>query len=249
MKNIKFVVPNALTIINLLCGTLAIVNIFEGHPLLSIYLLMAAAVADVLDGLFAKVLNATSEFGKQLDSLSDLVSFGVAPAVFMYSMAKDSALSAQSGLVGFLIYTTFFIAVFAALRLARFNIDTSKSTDFRGLPVPANALFVISVWLVFHQAEPGSFIIKFYTPVFFIALTLLLSYLMISNISMLSFKLHNFRLKGNFLRYLLVVGAVLIFCFGGISSLIYIMVFYIALSLIKHISKLLSKGNKIEGQK
>jgi CDP-diacylglycerol---serine O-phosphatidyltransferase len=249
MKNIKFVVPNALTIINLLCGTLAIVNIFEGHPLLSVYLLMVAAVADVLDGLFAKILKATSEFGKQLDSLSDLVSFGVAPAVFMYTMAKASAQSGESELVGILIYTTFFIAVFAALRLARFNIDTSKSIDFRGLPVPANALFVISVWLVFQHVAPGSFIIKFYTPAFFIALTLLLSYLMISNIRMLSFKLHNFRLKENFFRYLLVVGAVLIFGFGGISSLIYIMVYYIVLSLTKHFSKMLSTGNKIEGRK
>ena len=112
-----------------------------------------------MDGLTAKLLHATSEFGKQLDSLSDLISFGLAPSLFIYCMfreyflLKDPSFSLESALLSnkILLFSSFLIAVFAALRLARFNIDTTKRDDFRGLPVPANALIIVAVWISFHN--------------------------------------------------------------------------------------------------
>lgn len=251
MKHLKFIIPNTLTIINLLAGILAIVFVFEGAPKLSVILLLIAAVADLLDGLFAKLLNATSEFGKQLDSLSDLVSFGVAPSVFMYSMMKESINAInpdfiiQSPIITALfVYGTFLIAVFAALRLARFNIDTRKSSDFRGLPVPASTLIVIAVWLAFKQTDSDGIPHQVLTPAILLGLVVFVSFLMISNITMLSFKFQNFRIKENIWRYILIAGSVVIFLLDGISSLLYVMILYILLSIIKHIAVSISNWNK-----
>lgn len=249
MKNLKLIIPNSLTIINLLCGTMAVVFMFEGKPGVSVFLLFAAAIADLLDGLLAKLLNATSEFGKQLDSLSDLVSFGVAPSIFMYVMLKESMAVhnpniIQPSLSSGLIYLSFLIAAFAAIRLARYNIDTRKSSDFRGLPVPANAFIVISVWIAFHTTENNEAILWFSSTPFLIGLTILLSYLMVSNITMLSFKFQNLHFKENIWRYALIAGAVVIFGFGGITALLYIMVYYLLLSVVKHITMKLSVSEK-----
>jgi CDP-diacylglycerol--serine O-phosphatidyltransferase len=250
MKNMKFIIPNTLTIINLLSGTLAIVFVFEGQPWISIFLLLVAALADVLDGLTAKLLNATSEFGKQLDSLSDLVSFGVAPSVFMYVMVKESLVLQQSELdihssiYCILTYSSFLIAVFAALRLARFNIDNTKSIEFKGLPVPANALIIVAVWIAFHSADDMKFPIQLFSPAFLVGLVLLLSFLMISNITMLSFKFQNLRFKDNIWRYTLIAGSIIIFSIGGFSALLYIMGYYLVLSISKYTAAIIS-GSKV----
>jgi CDP-diacylglycerol--serine O-phosphatidyltransferase len=143
MKNSNYILPNALTLLNLLCGSAAIIFLFESpheQPYAPVLLLVLAAVFDVFDGLTAKLLHATSEFGKQLDSLADLISFGLAPAVMMYHLLILSFVY-QSDTADFLIetasvgerlilYSSLLILVFAALRLARFNVTTHIGSDF-----------------------------------------------------------------------------------------------------------------------
>ncbi|MBN2484580.1 MAG: CDP-alcohol phosphatidyltransferase family protein [Bacteroidales bacterium] len=242
MKNYKIVIPNTLTIINLLSGCIGIVMVFEEKAWYAIILMLIAALADVLDGLTAKLLNATSEFGKQLDSLSDLVSFGVLPSVFMYTLVKKTMFIEHSNIVygnnilaAIIMGIPFLIAVFAALRLARFNIDTSQHTDFRGLPVPANALIVVSLWIFVNHPANHLFAQSVYLLYIYIVVVAFLSFLMISNLPMLSLKFKNLNFKENRWRYFLITGALALYLAGGISWLIYIMAYYILLSVVRHL--------------
>lgn len=247
MNKIRFVIPNTLTVLNLLCGTAAIISLFEAQPekpFLPVLLLLCAAIFDVFDGLSAKLLKATSEFGKQLDSLSDLVSFGIAPAIMIYKLLI-MAFVYNSDTASFLIenaslsermvlYSSLLIAVFAALRLARFNISEASS-EFIGLPVPASALVVISVWVGFHITESEllrEMILNIYI---LLSLVILLCYLMVSNITMLSLKFKGFSFKANLWRYVLIAGAFLIFFILRINALFFIMLYYILLSVIYRI--------------
>lgn len=241
MKHIKFIIPNALTLINLLAGSVAIVLIFEGFIKTSVYFLIVAAIADVLDGMTAKLLDATSEFGKQLDSLSDLVSFGFAPSALMYKMiytsivSSDSSFllkSAQSGQI-VMLFAAFLLAVFAALRLARFNIDTNTNSDFKGLPVPANALIVISIWLSANYSSNQFLKSLCSNELFLLIVIVLLSFLMISRIPMLSFKFKNSKFTENIWRYILIAGSFILFIIFGFDNLILIMIYYIMVSLVK----------------
>lgn len=160
-------IPNLLTLCNLLCGCIAIVFAFEGNLTWSAYLVGVACVFDFLDGLAARVLKVHSEIGKQLDSLADMVSFGVVPGVVMFQMIKsavayehtsnlqfDSLLDLGNLLtqaeppVFILPFIAFLIPVFSSLRLAKFNIDTRQSDSFIGVPTPANALFIVSLALI-----------------------------------------------------------------------------------------------------
>jgi CDP-diacylglycerol--serine O-phosphatidyltransferase len=241
MKQFKFIIPNTLTLFNLLAGSLAIVSFFEEFYMAGVYLMLVAAMADVLDGLTAKLLQAVSELGKQLDSLADLVSFGLAPSVLMYKMMGQAlvepgetlSLRTVSAMQLILLVLVFFIALFAALRLARFNLDTGKSADFQGMPVPANALTVLSIWLSGSFSTEGLIGMAVKNQYFLAGVVLLLSFLMISHIPMLSFKFKNLRFRGNSWRYALIAGAVFIFVTTGFYGLIYIMVYYILLSVFK----------------
>lgn len=251
MKKLKYIIPNGITILNLLAGSLACVYAFEDSTgKIAIYLIVAAAIFDLLDGLVAKLLNATSEFGKQLDSLADVISFGLAPSFLLYRILQmgfvkmgEGSFILESPSFGqrLILFSAFAVAAFAALRLARFNISTSKSVDFQGLPVPANALFVLSLWIVLHYTENDmvqSIVLNIYI---ILAVIVLLSFLMVSNIPMISFKFKNFSLAENYWRYLLIIGSIIMFMLFGISSLFFIMTFYIVLSLIK---SLISEKNQ-----
>jgi CDP-diacylglycerol---serine O-phosphatidyltransferase len=241
MKHIKFIIPNALTLLNLLGGSIATVLIFEGLIKTGIYLLLISAVADVLDGLTAKLLKATSEFGKQLDSLADLVSFGLAPSVLLYKMvysaltANNSAFSINTAAMGelILLFAVFSVALFAALRLARFNLDTSSGPDFKGLPVPANALIVIAVWISANYSASLISLAVAKNAYTLVLIAGFLSFLMISNLPMLSFKFKNLKVGENIWKYLLITGSVLLFVVFGATNLIFIMIYYIVLSLVK----------------
>jgi CDP-diacylglycerol--serine O-phosphatidyltransferase len=248
MKNSNYILPNALTLLNLLCGSAAIIFLFESpheQPYAPVLLLVLAAVFDVFDGLTAKLLHATSEFGKQLDSLADLISFGLAPAVMMYHLLILSFVY-QSDTADFLIetasvgerlvlYSSLLILVFAALRLARFNVTTHIGSDFTGLPVPASALFIVSIWLAFHITEKESLRSFLLTPVVLFSLIALLSFLMVSKIKMLSLKFEGVSFSKNSWRYLLLIGAVILYIIFGISSLAYIMILYLLLSFSRNI--------------
>ena len=134
MKIIKHI-PNTITSMNLLCGVLGVIFTFQGVLDLAFYLMILAAVFDFLDGFAARMLNAYSPMGKELDSLADLISFGLLPALMIHRRLVEG------GMTGFWIYVPVIICIFSALRLAKFNVDDRQSENFLGLPTPACAMW------------------------------------------------------------------------------------------------------------
>lgn len=225
---IKRNIPNAITCCNVVAGTLAIVCAAKGGSpwwgLLgwqwAAIFIGIAAVADFFDGFFARLLRAYSELGKELDSLCDLVSFGVAPALTLFYVLE--AVGAEE----WLRWCVFVIPVGAALRLARFNIDTRQSSVFIGLPVPANAIF----WIGFcGMLFDGAAFLQL--PVIFLPLLLFETWLMVSPFKLFSLKFSNYGIKDNKWRYLLILTAiVLVFCMG-VGGLMWLILVYLLLSI------------------
>lgn len=183
-------------------------------------LIALAAVFDFFDGFTARLLHAVSPLGKELDSLSDAVSFGLAPGMVLYNMLVQYA--PESGVA----YIAMLIPVFGALRLAKFNVSTDQSTTFTGLPIPANAIFWIGFTNFYaeHHAD---------VPVLVVAvLVVALSLLMVCNLRMFSLKLHSLSVKENYKQYLLVLAFVICVGFCGITGLAWAMLFYIVLSAV-----------------
>ncbi len=152
---IKKHIPNAITCGNLLCGCLAIVKSFEGDLVWAAYLVGIAAVLDFLDGLAARLLKVSSPIGKDLDSLADMVTFGLVPGIVMFQMISFSNLLYPFDLFHSLKYFAFIIPIFSAIRLAKFNNDTRQSDSFIGLPTPANAMIICSIPLIFAFEGSG----------------------------------------------------------------------------------------------
>ena len=183
-------------------------------------LIALAAVFDFFDGFTARLLHAVSPLGKELDSLSDAVSFGLAPGMVLYNMLVQY--EPESGVA----YIAMLIPVFGALRLAKFNVSTDQSTTFTGLPIPANAIFWIGFTNFYaeHHAD---------VPVLVVAvLVVALSMLMVCNLRMFSLKLHSLSVKENYKQYLLVLAFVICVGFCGVTGLAWAMLFYIVLSAV-----------------
>ena len=190
---------------------------FKGYEI--VYLLIgAAAIFDFFDGAAARLLHAVSSIGKELDSLSDLISFGVAPAMLMYNtMIHYNGGEATA-------FAALAIAVFGAIRLARFNVDDRQTDTFIGLPIPANAIFWIGASALINQyGYPGDAAT--------IASLAFMSLFMVAPIKMYSLKFHNFGFRENYKRYLIILSAILFVIFFGISGLAYEIFLYILLSI------------------
>ncbi len=231
-------IPNAITLTNLLLGCIAISFIFNGETVTGAVMIIICAILDFMDGAAAKLLKAHSETGKQLDSLADLVSFGLAPAAILFHNL-DNAFNKlnQDSPYFVLAYAAFFIAVFSALRLARFNVDTENKDYFIGLPTPASALFVASLPLTLLLTESDSgipHIMELLTGTvwFNLAITLLLSALMVSPFKMFSLKIRNLKWKDNRIRYVFVAACIILLITFGLAAMPLFMIFYILLSLI-----------------
>lgn len=224
---IKNNVPNSITCMNLMAGTLAVIAAFhcfnpwwwdlQGYQVAFIMIALAA-LFDFLDGLAARLLHAVSPLGKELDSLCDLVSFGLAPAMILFGMmwqALDGSL---------LCYATLLIPVCGALRLAKFNISTDQSTTFTGLPIPANAIF----WIGFtaFYAQQGNALPAWVV----IVAIVVVSWLMISPLRMFSLKLHGFSLREAWRQLLLVVAFMAFVIIAGLPGLAWGILFYVVLS-------------------
>lgn len=183
-------------------------------------LIALAAVFDFFDGFTARLLHAVSPLGKELDSLSDAVSFGLAPGMVLYNMLVQYA--PESGVA----YIAMLIPVFGALRLAKFNVSTDQSTTFTGLPIPANAIFWIGFTNFYadHHADVPVLVV--------VLLVVALSLLMVCNLRMFSLKLHSLSVKENYKQYLLVLAFVLCVGFCGVTGLAWAMLFYIVLSAV-----------------
>ncbi|GAB3579228.1 CDP-alcohol phosphatidyltransferase family protein [Hymenobacter daeguensis] len=203
--------PNAVTCINLLFGCLALTAIFNNDLTAGAYFVGAAAVADFFDGLLARALRVSSAIGKDLDSLADMVSFGVVPGAMLFQlmgkMADPLVLATTPSLLQhlpFLPFAAFLVTVFSALRLAKFNNDTRQTTSFIGLPTPACTLVVASLPLILADDRFGitSFILN---PFVLLALTVLLSGLLVAELPLFALKFKNLRWADNRRRFLFVL--------------------------------------------
>jgi CDP-diacylglycerol--serine O-phosphatidyltransferase len=232
-------IPNLITSLNLAAGFIAIIFASTGDLITASWFILAAMIFDFFDGFSARLLKAYSQLGKELDSLADVVSFGVAPALIIYHLIVDSVIpippsTPEGQIVVIWIYSLIpvIMPVCAALRLAKFNIDTTQTTSFKGLPTPANGLAVISVVIAANYSD--SSLLKSFTgsPVALDIFTIVLSLLMVSRINLLSLKIINLKFKGNEGRYILAGMVIISLVFFGIGAAPLIIPFYIIASFL-----------------
>ena len=229
MKIKLFTVPNIITLCNLLCGCFSIVaSLVVGDFTLALIFIIASAVCDFFDGFTARLLKQYSDIGVQLDSLADMVSFGVAPSAVMYAFAcqAPTLFELNDVVAHIIVYVPFIMAAFSALRLAKFNIDETQHETFEGLPTPANALFCAS--FVYAAISSGKAV-----EVEWIALiSVVMAALLVSPIRMFSFKLKNFGWQQNKSLYIFLVLSLVALLTLGVYSVPVIIVLYIVISTI-----------------
>lgn len=208
--------------------------------------IIIAAIIDFLDGFVARLLKATSEMGKQLDSLSDVVSFGVAPSVIVYQLLRFSFAREENGLYISIIWLVpaFIIACAAAYRLAKFNLDTDQQFSFKGLPVPAAGLLIASFPLILHFNFMNSFNALLVNKWFLYSTIIVLSFLMVSNLRMMSLKFSDFSLKNNLSKIILLIIAIIAALFLHWIAVPVVFIIYVLLSLTS--PKVTGAKNKVE---
>jgi CDP-diacylglycerol--serine O-phosphatidyltransferase len=247
-------IPNLFTLLNLFLGCIAIVfalqtetiSIYVGDDLSSHYnipeklsvaaiLIFLAAVVDFLDGFVARLLKASSEMGKQLDSLSDVVSFGVAPSVILYQLLRISFIKEENGLETSIAWLlpAFIVACAGAYRLARFNLDNSQSFGFKGVPIPAAGLVVASFPLILHYGSNLIDVSEILTNKWVLyAVIILLSWLMVSKLPLMAMKFKDASIKNNIPKIILAVaGIVAAIVFNWLAVPI-VFIIYIIVSLV-----------------
>ncbi|UJP63311.1 CDP-diacylglycerol--serine O-phosphatidyltransferase [Mongoliitalea daihaiensis] len=218
-------IPNSLTSLNLFSGMVGIYFAFQGDLTFAAYCIFLAAVFDFLDGFAARLLKVSSEIGKQLDSLADLVTFGVLPAFILFQLIEQNTSNT------ILPFIAFIIGVFSAVRLAKFNIDERQSDRFIGVPTPANALFIST--LPFLMDKFGNSVAFLENAYVLVCLALICSFLLVAELPLIALKFKTKQWKGNEFRFILIIlGATLILSLGwaGIPLLI---ITYIVLSVVE----------------
>lgn len=220
---IKKHIPNAITCANLFAGCVGIEYAFKGDLKTAAYLVVLAAVFDFLDGTFARILNVKSAIGKELDSLADVISFGLLPSVVMYQLLASS--TAEN--VPYLKYLGFFIAVFSAVRLAKFNVDTQQTEDFIGLNVPTNALLIVSLPFVkhFHPETLAQ-------PWLLIGITVISCFLLNSKLKLFSLKLNQKGWKPNRFKIIFVILTGVLVAMLNFVAVPIVLLLYIILSTL-----------------
>ena len=220
-------IPNSVTCLNLFSGCVACVMAFEARYEWAFFFIILSAVFDFFDGMLARLLHAYSNIGKDLDSLADDVSFGVAPSMMVFSLFREMC-QPVTGVCTWLPYVAFLIAVFSALRLAKFNNDSRQTTSFIGLPVPANALF----WASLVTGGHDFLLTHLYMPVCLVPLICLFSWLLVSEIPMFSLKFKSLKWKDNKVSFTFLLVCIPLLALLGACSFAAIIVWYIILSLV-----------------
>lgn len=226
MKIRLYTLPNMITLLNLMSGCVAIsVMLRHDNFKLGFALICLAAVFDFFDGFVARLTGSYSAVGKELDSLADIVSFGVAPAVALFSLILPLVSNEIYA------YPIFILAGFATLRLAKFNIDESQKDTFVGLPTPAMAICVSSLAYIIARDQATICPYAVYT------LVAVMCFLMVCNIEMFALKFSNFGFKGNQIRYGFIAFSVLSLVFFGLLAFPIIIATYVLISLVMSVSK------------
>ncbi len=248
MKNI----PNLFTLLNLVFGCIAIIFILQTGQTIAYVeregftswnlpekitwgslFIFAAAIVDFVDGFIARLFKSTSSMGKQLDSLADVVSFGVAPGLIMYQLLRISFAKEEDGLdvsIAWLL-PSLLIPCAAAWRLEKFNLDDSQIFSFKGIPTPAAGMVIASLPIIIFYQQFGLETTLTNKWILYLII-ILLSYLMISNLRLISMKFKSFDFKENFPKYLLILFAIIALLFLKAVAVPVVLVFYILVSLV-----------------
>lgn len=229
--HLKQHIPNAITCGNLVSGCLSILFLTHNMPVKAAIMIFVAGLFDFLDGFAARLLHAHSSIGADLDSLSDVVSFGVAPGFIMYWLMSRSFDLPQWCIAGInmLPCLAFLLPVFSAIRLAKFNIDSTQKTTFRGIPAPGMAIFIASLPLALsqvHHLKDG--VLSYWAC---LGITLIFSFMMVSRLRFFSFKMKSAKWNGNEVRWIFLLVTITSFVIFKWISLPFVMMFYVLLSI------------------
>jgi len=234
-KSIIRHIPNTITLLNLVAGCLSIVSAFEGNLQMAGILILVAAVFDFFDGFTARLLGAYSPLGKELDSLSDVVSFGIAPSMILFHLLKSAlGIPASEGLLSghYLLAIPFIMAAFSSLRLGIFNLDERQTSSFIGLPTPANALLTVGLVFGLNSGWNSIFSIITTSSIAIIILVLVQSALLVSEIPMFSLKLKSLKFSVAYKQITLIIGAIVLIAIFQTAALSLVILLYIILSII-----------------
>jgi CDP-diacylglycerol--serine O-phosphatidyltransferase len=234
--SIKKHIPNLLTCCNLLCGCFAIVSAFKSELSYSAFYIGAALVFDFLDGFAARMLKVQSDIGKQLDSLADMVTFGLAPGMIMYHLLNKALIFNYGAwnipvAAANLVYIAFLIPVFSALRLAKFNIDTRQTNSFIGVPTPANAIVIASFPLIMATG-PKEVIYLLVSPAFLISVTVVMCFLMLAELPLFALKFKNFTWRDNKIQFIFIACCILLLTLFKFVALPLAIMLYVIFSFV-----------------
>ncbi|MDP4187678.1 MAG: CDP-diacylglycerol--serine O-phosphatidyltransferase [Bacteroidota bacterium] len=240
---VKKSLPNFVTILSLLSGSIATVLAFQDNLIAAACFIFAAAVFDFMDGMVARALKAYSPMGKELDSLSDVISFGMAPAAILFRILlmslvkRDSSFNYETAdaLHLVILFSPFLITAFSALRLAKFNIDERQTSSFIGLPTPASAIFIASLALILIGKTDSFLHSVILNPGVLLGIIVVLCALLVAEIPMFSLKIKSLRFADNRLRYFFLLIAVLALIFFNLYAIPFVIIFYVILSIINDI--------------
>lgn len=222
-------IPNSITCCNLICGGIATYFAFGGNPGMSFLFIVLGAVFDFFDGMTARLLGVSSPIGKELDSLADNVTFGLAPtAMVFHQLTLAEYPAALQPVQEYIPFVAFLISAFSAMRLAKFNLDERQTTSFIGLPTPANALF----WCSLLVGMSDYLATLQYTWIILIVLVFLSSIMLVAEIPMFALKFKNLSWKDNKVRYIFIVSCVPLLIIFRTTSFAVIIAWYVLLSAV-----------------
>ncbi|MFK7932186.1 MAG: CDP-diacylglycerol--serine O-phosphatidyltransferase [Saprospiraceae bacterium] len=224
-------IPNILTLLNLFCGCCAILCVLDQQYVVAFWLLFTAGWFDFFDGLVARWLNVQSPLGGELDSMADMVSFGIVPGMILYVLLRASL--GSDSLFYLPATPAFLLSALAGLRLAKFNLDTRQTDSFIGLPTPAMTMYVTGLMLVYHFDSLG--LRDLVTNTYFVgANILLLSYLLVAEIPMFSFKMKKFQWKNNEIQFIIMGLVILLTVLVREVAFSLVVILYVLFSLIQY---------------
>ncbi len=236
LQKLKFLslkkhIPNFITLLNLFCGSIAVIFAVNGNMKLTVLFAFLGIFFDFFDGLLARKLKVDGELGLQLDSLADVVTSGLVPGLVMFYLFNLSN-SEASGFNSYLPYFGLLITIASAYRLAKFNISTNQSDSFIGLPTPANALLILSLPLIMEFQNNDIMNAIILNKWFLIAITIISSYLLNAKISLLALKFKKWSFKDNAARYVLIILSIILLVIFQFAAIPLIILCYIFISLL-----------------
>jgi len=220
-------IPNICSALNLIAGCIGLLAIYKGYLYQGALFVLIGAIFDFLDGFLARLLNARSEIGKQLDSLADLITFGLLPAFLIYILMEQHQVPVVS-------FVSLLIVISSAFRLAKFNVDESQQVFFKGLPTPASA-FLIAGLVFIKEAEWVGFSLLYDDIIGLTIFTIIIAFLLNAPVTFLSFKIKQFKLQGNEYMILLILVSLVCLFIYGIQGIFLASLFYVLLSFFHNI--------------